>query len=454
MPSFRRDTTMCDMPRHIFSIVVCILSVSFVTGCESASPPPTREPVRSTASPQPAPSTDQDSSIQTPRETPPQSARVSGLSRAFSDGPIVGLWMTRWDYRTPTDVSQAIERAASLGVTDVFWQVRGQADAFYRSPFEPWGEELLADLPAGVTDPGFDPLELAVVQAHARGMRLHAWVNVMPLWKNKTPPRSKSHPFYTHPEWRLSDQTGTLQPLNDHYVIVNPVLDEVQDYLVGIIADIVDRYAVDGIHLDYIRFVSESLDQRLVYPGDPKSLALFAAASGRTGVNTEDDQRAFRAWKRNRITDLVRRIGTEAVRRRSGVAYTAAVWRDPTIGQVQYLQDGAMWLREGTLDAAMPMIYSDNDTQYRDDWQAWRQAVSGGRILPGIGAYKHNDPSQTIRQIRISSSPAGYALFAYASLFESANPLENKSPEAQAQRRIRRVGLQQFIKESNQDRSP
>jgi uncharacterized lipoprotein YddW (UPF0748 family) len=427
----------------------CVL-VALIGGCESGSSPPPREtPPPPTASGQPQATRPAEQPAARPADTttPP---RVSSLPPAFSEGPIRGLWITRWDYRTPGEVSEAIERAASLGVTDVFWQVRGQADAFYRSPYEPWGEEILAPLPPGVTDPGYDPLELAVAQAHARGLRLHAWINVMPLWKGTTPPKSPMHAFYLHPEWRLVDQDGNPQPLNEHYVIVNPVLDQVQSYIARVVADIVDRYAVDGIHLDYIRFVSESMDPSKVYPGDPRSMALFRAASGRDGVRTDDDRRAFRAWKRNRITDLVRRIG-EATDRRPGVTYSAAVWRDPTIAQVQHLQDAALWLRDGVLDAAFPMMYTTDDGHYRDDWQAWRPAASGGRLVPGIGIYMHDDPAQSIRQINIASSPDGYALFAYASVFDSANPLESRTPEARAQRRTRRQALEPFIK---QDRSP
>lgn len=374
--------------------------------------------------------------------TPKSPARAAVLP----DGPMRGLWITRWDYRTPKDVTEAIERAAALGVTDVFWQVRGQGDAFYRSAIEPWGQELLDDLPKGTRDPGFDPLSLAVVQAHLKGMRLHAWINLMPVWKGKEPPRAADHPFFTHPEWRLYDDSGHAQPLDDHYVIVNPVLEEVQDYLVRIVADIVDRYAVDGVHLDYIRFVSENMDAKAVYPGDPRSIGLFTKATGRKGLATEDDQRAFRAWKRNRITDLVRRIGNEAVDKRQGVIYSAAVWREPTIGQVQYLQDAALWAKESTLDLVMPMIYTDDDSMFRSDYQAWVSAVGADRVVPGLGVYKHKSPAQTVRQIEIASNPAGYALFAYATLYDSANPLEPRTPEAREQRRLMREGLRPYIK--------
>jgi len=361
------------------------------------------------------------------------------------DGPVRALWITRWDYRTPRDVSEAIERAAWLGVTDVFWQVRGRADAFYQSQYEPWGEELLEDLPEGATDPGFDPLQLAVVQAHAHGMRLHAWINVMPLWKGTDQPTDKSHLWHTHPEWRLYDASGHAQPLNDHYVIVNPVLEEVQDHLVRVVRDIVDHYAIDGIHLDYIRFVSESLDPDRLYPGDPRSIRLFAQATGRRGVDTEDDQRAYRAWIRSRITDLVRRIGAEAVDRKPVLIYSAAVWRDPTIGREQYLQDAALWAGEGTLDVVVPMIYTDNDEQFRRDYNAWCSAAGADRVIPGLGIYKHTDPAQSIRQVEIASSPVGYAFFAYATLFDSANPLESKTAEARAHRRVMREGIRTWV---------
>ena len=126
-------------------------------------------------------------------------AGVSHAGESQPPDPFRALWVTRWDYRTEADVKRAVSEAASLGVTDLIWQVRGQADAYYKSALEPWGEELLRDLPPGTKEPKADPLAIAVSEAHARGMKLHAWVNVMPLWKGTTPPKSMVHPFYLHP---------------------------------------------------------------------------------------------------------------------------------------------------------------------------------------------------------------------------------------------------------------
>lgn len=358
--------------------------------------------------------------------------------------PFRGLWVTRWDYRTPDDVRKCIDDAAALGATDVLWQVRGQADAFYKSDLEPWGRELFRDLKPGATSPGFDPLELAVRYAHDKGLKFHAWVNVMPVWKGKTPPADPRHMYNLHPSWRLMDSTGKFQPLTDHYVIVNPVLKDVQDHVVAVLKDIVTRYAVDGIHLDYIRFVSEKLDAKVLYPGDPLSLELFRKATGKTAVANPADRAAYQDWVRSRITELVRRIRADAVSARSGVVLTAAVWRRPEIGRDQFLQDGARWLIEGSIDRAIPMIYTDKDQQFADDLGAWLAAAPGRTVTPGLGAHMHA-VDQSGRQIGLAKAlpgnAAGYALFAYSALFESADPNQLKDEKSVFERSQRRKAL-------------
>lgn len=347
-----------------------------------------------------------------------------------SDSSPRAIWVTRWDFRTPEDVRRIIADCASIQTTDIIWQARGQADAFYKSDLEPWGLELFRDLPPGTAEPSFDPLATAVAEAHARGMRLHAWVNAMPLWKGPKPPTDPHHLFNAKPEWRLRDAAGTPQALNDHYVIVNPVLDEVQDHIVAVCKDIVTRYPVDGIHLDYIRFVSEKMDPKTIVPADAASLALFKTATGHDSIATPDEIAAYQDWKRQRITDLVGRIRREAVDSRPGCVLTAAVWRRPDLGLNQYLQDGAAWLRNGLIERAFPMIYTDKPDQLTGDMTAWAEASRGHPVTPGLGVYLHQ-PSRTADQIVIASQLGadGYALFSYESFFETVNPDQSKKPD-------------------------
>lgn len=376
--------------------------------------------------------------------TPERQEPEPTATRAFR-----GLWVTRYDFQTPADVRRAVSEAAQAGFTDILWQVRGQGDAFYASEIEPWGLELLRDLPPGTEAATFDPLALAVAETHAKGLRIHAWVNVMPLWKGTVPPKNPRHPFNAHPEWRLQDSNGKPQPLNDHYVIVNPVLEEVHEYIAGVFADIAGRYEIDGLHMDYVRFVSEKMDAATVYPGDKQSLMLFEQATGHTSAESPDDRAVFADWKRSRITDLVRRIGTECKAARSGMEISAAVWRRPELGRDTYLQDGAVWLQEGLIDRALPMIYTDKDAQFESDMAAWRQAAGNRPLSPGLGIYMQQ-PDQSVRQIEMtrtdSETPSSFALFAYNSLFESCDPNQRKDEKSIAERMLRRRAITESMK--------
>ncbi|MBL4592112.1 MAG: family 10 glycosylhydrolase [Phycisphaerales bacterium] len=354
-----------------------------------------------------------------------------------------GMWVTRWDYRSPEDVKRVVADAASVGVTDLFWQARGQGDAYYRSNIESWGEELFRD-DRSRTDPGFDPLELAVHEAHRRGVRIHAWLNIMPMWRGKKKPSDPEHLWYTHPLWRLQDADGKEQELHDGYVVVNPVYEEVHAYLAGVVGDVVKRYDIDGIHLDYIRFLSDEIGDKNLVPGDAKSLSMYARATGNAGIASRVDREKYRAWVRSRITDLVRTMRTAALREDPGLLYTAAVWRRPDIAKNRYMQDAALWANSGAVDLVMPMIYSDDDLRYRDDLKSWFAAVDDRKVVPGIGAYKHDSAGQTINQVALGD-PRRYALFAYSTFFDSVNPDQDQSPKATQQRALRRETLERFV---------
>jgi uncharacterized lipoprotein YddW (UPF0748 family) len=359
-----------------------------------------------------------------------------------------GIWVTRWDYRSPDDVRRVVQDAAAVGITDLFWQVRGQGDAYYRSTNEPWGEELFRD-DRTVTDPGFDPLELATHEAHRNGVRIHAWLNVMPMWRGKAMPRDPGHLMYSHPEWRLRDSDGALQELHDGYVVINPVYSEVHAYLAGVVRDVVRRYDIDGVHLDYIRFLSDEISDDQLMPGDSKSLSLYARSTGNTGIASRVDRVAYRDWIRTRITDLVRTVRSTAFREDPGILYSAAVWRRPEIAKNRYMQDAALWVNSGAIDMVMPMIYSDDDLRFRDDLESWFDAVDDRKVVPGIGAYKHASAGQTTSQVLLGD-PRRFAIFAYSTLFESVNPDQDQSSKAIASRKLKRETMGRFMNTLNQ----
>ena len=70
------------------------------------------------------------------------------------------------------DAAALMDNCLSLGLNTVIAQVRPFGDALYRSSLFPWSH-----LCTGVQgqDPGFDPLDILLTEAHARGLSLEAW---------------------------------------------------------------------------------------------------------------------------------------------------------------------------------------------------------------------------------------------------------------------------------------
>jgi uncharacterized lipoprotein YddW (UPF0748 family) len=257
------------------------------------------------------------------------------------DGELRGVWVDRWTFSDEADVREVMANSAAAGFNTVFFQVRGNADAYYQSSFEPWAKGLSGTL--GV-DPGWDPLAVAIEAGHAEGLEVHAYVNAFPFWAGTTPPAESTprHAYLAHPEWLVADSNGTPMALNASYVWMNPANPEVQERLADVVADIGNRYAVDGIHLDLVR-----------YPG--------AAYSHDAVSEARYDGSDWADWQRAQVVEAV--AGAYAA---SPVPVTAAVWGIYTNdwgwsgvsqGREDYYQDPRAFAARGVIDANIPMVY-------------------------------------------------------------------------------------------------
>ena len=135
---------------------------------------------------------------------------------------------------------QVQPRALRAGLNAVVLHVRPASDAVYRSALEPWGA-MLTGTQGG--DPGWDPLEYAVREAHRRGLQLHAWFNPFRAGNasDTTSRLAGSHVWRTRRDLVRVYGTQLWQ---------DPGEPEVQDRAMAAILDVVRRYDVDGVHVD------------------------------------------------------------------------------------------------------------------------------------------------------------------------------------------------------------
>jgi uncharacterized lipoprotein YddW (UPF0748 family) len=312
------------------------------------------------------------------------------------------MWVTAWQsgLLTPAEVDETIRLAKLANLNALIVQVRKTGDAYYISDYEPRGDNL--------TLPDYDPLDYIVKQAHASGLEVHVWMNTYKIWQGKKPPVSPEHVFNKHPEWISRSITGALDA--DGQYALDPGILEVQEYTRDIYLDCVRKYDVDGIHFDYVRYWGRN------YGYSNLAVARFNREAGRTGIPKPDDPE-WCQWRRDRVTALVRDVYTAVKAVKPEVKVTAAVmcggecsWNfRNTYPYKSYLQDWERWLREGIVDAVIPMNYrSEGNAKYAAQFRDWTKAAvrlrNGRQIYNGILTDRTNYLVTQIKATRISGA--------------------------------------------------
>ena len=367
---------------------------------------------------------------------------VTAFSLAVADhssAEVRALWVTRWDYKAEEDVVSIMANLPSHGFNTVLFQIRGSGTVLYPSEVEEWAWELTGDSPETTgKDPGWDPLSVAIREAHRHGLQIYAYLNVLPGWRGTEPaPKRSGQLWSTHPDWFMVDALGKrMQPYKTWYTFLSPHHPEVRSYLKRLFAEVAGNYDIDGIHLDYFRFPADYQAAR-VYPKasqtelrqhkdfsyDKTALRLFRELSGGTPLQSPE---AWDQFRRDALTDLLQDIRSAALEKRPGLVISSAVIADPAKGRNVYFQDSAHWFSEGLLDLAFPMNYEAK--AFDKNLSAYCTAVGekyAGRVAVGI-SLAH--PAKEIRrQIALARSHrlAGVALFAYSSIFKNHKPTEN-----------------------------
>jgi uncharacterized lipoprotein YddW (UPF0748 family) len=323
---------------------------------------------------------------------------------ALAEFDFRAIFADRFDFQYSTgnipqmtaNINAMMQDAADQGFNHVVWQVRGRADALYNSNFEPHVTNLT---------PGFDPLQVALDAAHSRGLKLHAWVNATPMWNTTAVNPPAGHIYHnTNPSFRLMDINGNLEPQNgwSNYSSVNPILPEVHTHINNVVNDIATNYAVDGIHLDYIRFLPGANNAAADFaqlPHDPISHQMFFEATGLDAASSSNFA-AYKNYITGRITDLVASIKNTVdaaeISEGRAIDLSASVWRDPDVGKNDYMQDYRTWIQQELLDVAMPMIYlsASNDGTYfnanlANTLNAKYSSGSSTKIAPNLASYLH-----------------------------------------------------------------
>ena len=138
------------------------------------------------------------------------------------------------------ELRSILDRLQKAHINTVLLQTRIRGTMIYPSDYEPW-DGCLSGFPG--RSPGYDALQFAIDECHKRGMELHAWIVTIPVGKWNALGCKKLRTKFP----------GLIRKIGaDGYM--NPEDCRTGNYLAQICREISNRYNVDGIHLDYIRY--------------------------------------------------------------------------------------------------------------------------------------------------------------------------------------------------------
>ncbi|HEY3245140.1 MAG TPA: family 10 glycosylhydrolase, partial [Phycisphaerae bacterium] len=239
------------------------------------------------------------------------------------------MWVSRfeWPNTNPATcqatINNIMQTLAAHHFNAVLFQIRGQADVLYPSPYEVWSPLI------GGSNPGWDPLAYAINAAHANGIEFHAYINTHTCWQSAAhlPPTNPNHLFFAHTDasnpnardWLIHDAAGNpVQWSEDNYVWLAPGVPAYQAYIRQQILYVVQNYDVDGVHFDRIRTPNSS------YSYDPISQAR------RLNPQSNPNNLDFSHWTRDQITRNVRDAYADIMVIKPWVKVSAAVFPDST----------------------------------------------------------------------------------------------------------------------------
>ncbi len=322
---------------------------------------------------------------------------------ARAQRPQRGEWRAVWDHNGtglfPGDWDRTAALLAEHGINALLVNMLWGGVAHYESDV----------LPRSATFRMYgDQLEQCIRAARKHGLEVHVWIVCWNL--TGAPPEFVA---------RMRAEGRTIVSANSEPMSwLNPAHPENVQLMVNSLKEVVEKYDVDGIHLDYVRYPN----RQTCY--SDYSRKRFEAWLGRSVARWPADalpggnhDEAYRRFRVDQINLAVRAVHQQVRKPNPKLKLSAAVWGGyPDVIQ-SIAQDWAPWLKRGELDFVTPMNYTTDQSRFIHLTRN-QMILPGarGRIYPGLGVTASESqltPDRVIQQINAARElgATGWVLF-------------------------------------------
>lgn len=305
---------------------------------------------------------------------------------------------------TPAAIRRTLDHLRESGFNALFLETFYTGYTIYPSDVAPQRGEFL----------GWDPLQVWTEEAAARDIELHLWVHLFHLGRVT---------IDRHVLWTNLQRDGSLgATLEPGLYYGDPGHPEVRQYVFDVLREMVEKYPVAGLHLDYVRYPqTNNLSNTSGY--SPMSRQLFKESSGFDPMEISPTTHPVQwnqwlKWQEQNITDFVERIYTWRNEEHPGLILSAAVVPDIDEAIRTKRQNWLAWVQAGWLDVLSPMIYSLDNGHVANQIAQIKGNTGQAWFVPGIAPFMGMSAHQVIDQVTASREHGqpGVVMFALHSL--------------------------------------
>ena len=248
------------------------------------------------------------------------------------------------------------------GINVLYYHVRSECDATYKSSYEPWAESVSGKRGSA---PAIDPFAFVIEACHEYGIECYAWINPYRYHTSKDGSHGGGALDYevTHPEWLMSGKTSNR--------VLNPAKKEVLERILAVTKEIVTNYDIDGVIFDDYFYPQGGTAENSSAP----DWADYQASG--TSLSIGD-------WRRANINNMVGEMNKMIKSVKPYVCFgisPAGKSSPPNVeseygmpalgGDFQYntiYSDPLYWLKHQQLDFVSPQVYWVNEFPKRGEW--------------------------------------------------------------------------------------
>lgn len=277
--------------------------------------------------------------------------------------------------RQREELCRILDRLAAQNFNTVFLQVRLRGDLIYPSSKEPLSTILTG---SRSKKPDYDPLDFAVKECHKRGLSLHAWLVTLPIGTDKHVRQIGNKGVWgKHRSWCIAHK-------GEWYLDAG--LPEVRSYIADLTTELAQRYDIDGVHFDYIRYPENANSFK-----DDATYRKYGKGASK------------KVWRKRNISALIKESSQSVRAAKPHILVSAATLgklrvlsSQPRVGwtcQESVYQDPVEWHREGSVDFIVPMMYY-KEHLFDPFLFDWKSQIPQLPIVPGLGVYRVDDESR------------------------------------------------------------